>query len=156
VKKNFFLDFLARPEFKPVVGEGDELMKRKVDVRWSFLLAEFQKANALLANSRATSVGLRLKTDFDIQMLQRKLQSFRDLCQQLKKECKVGRHQLAGETGAASEGQPTTAQQAIDNATKILPLFAYFHAAGEVQRLRDDTYKDRLLRSNRFRRLLAL
>jgi hypothetical protein len=118
-------------------------MERKVDVRWQPMLEEFQKANALLASSRATSAGLRLKTDFDIKMLQRKWQTFRELYQKVKKECKVGRHQLPGETGAASEGQPTTAQQAIDNATNKWPLFADFHAAfGEVQRLRDDTYKE--------------
>jgi hypothetical protein len=54
--------------------------------------------------------------------------------------CRVGRHQLQGETGAAADGQPATAQGAIDKATESWVLFGEFHSFGEVQRLRDDTF----------------
>lgn len=52
-------------------------------------------------------------------------------------------HQGSGETEAAADGQPATAQAAIDKATTKWPLFAAFHAAfGPVQRLRDDTFHE--------------
>jgi hypothetical protein len=53
----------------------------------------------------------------------KKYDLFRDRYLALKRECKVDRHQLRGETGAAADDQPSTAQAAIDMATAKWPLF---------------------------------
>jgi hypothetical protein len=116
-------------------------MERKEEVRWAPLLQRFLAGNAKLVGEASTSKGLPLKTDFDVKMLQRKWQAFKEQYQKLKRDCKVSRHLLSGETGSAAEGQPATAQQAVDAANVVWPLFAQFHTAfGPVQRLRDDTY----------------
>jgi hypothetical protein len=95
-------------------------MERKVEARWMPLLEYFEKENGKRAERPCTSCGLRPKLDFHVKILQRKWQTFKELYARLKKECRVGRHQQQGETGAAAEGQPATAQAAIDSATKRL------------------------------------
>lgn len=142
-QEKLFLDLLIKHEYKPIGGLGDGVMERKEEARWGPLLERFLKDNQELASTWKTFSSLALKQDFDIKMLKRKWDGFKQVYNKLKKDCKVGRHQLAGETGAAADGQPTTAQAAVDVATTQWPLFATFHAAfGPVQRLRDDTFGD--------------
>jgi hypothetical protein len=144
-QERLLFECLIRPEFKPIGGDGDGVMERKVEARWMPLLEYFEKENGKLAERLSTACGLRPKLDFDVKILQRKWQTFKELYARLKKECRVGRHQQQGETGAAAEGQPATAQAAIDSATKRWHLFGEFHSAfGEVQRLRDDTFEETL------------
>jgi hypothetical protein len=136
-----FLDILCLPEFKPIGGDGDGVMERKDVARWTPLLERFSNENAQLVATASTSTNVQLKTTFDVKMLQRKWQTFKETYQRMKREHKVSRHLLAGETGAAGERQATTAQQAVDAANVAWPHFTQFHTAfGPVQRLRDDTY----------------
>jgi hypothetical protein len=91
--------------------------------------------------------GKEIKGYFDVPMLKRKFDSMRPKYLQLRTMHNVGRHQLVGETGAAAEGQVSTAQAAVDAATKHVHWCAAFHAAfgeifGEVQRLRDDVWTE--------------
>jgi hypothetical protein len=98
-------------------------MERKDVVRWTPLLERFLNENAQLVATASKSTNLHLKTTFDVKMMQRKWQTFKETNQRMKREHKVSRHVLAGETGAAAEGQATTAQQAVDAANMAWPLF---------------------------------
>jgi hypothetical protein len=139
-----FANLLCMPEFKPIGGDGDGVMARMVEKVWQPLLDKFLEENEkLVARAQTTSTGLSLKKEFNIKTLKKKYDLFRDRYTSLKRECNVGRHQLRGETGAAADGQPNTAQAAIDAATKKWPLFSQWHASfGCLQRLRDDTWHE--------------
>lgn len=90
-----------------------------------------------------TSTGKAVRCSFDAGALKRKFEAFRSKYDAMKKKHKVSRHMLAGETGAANEGQPQTAQAAIDAATAEWDLFTQFDQAfGDAQRLRDDTFAE--------------
>jgi hypothetical protein len=142
-QEKLFLSLLSRPEYKPVGGDGDGVMERKLQARWEPLLECFVKENqALLAKQRKTAQGLGFLQEFNVKGIQSKYKSMKDKCMSCKRQFKVDRHQVSGETGAAADGQPATAQAAIDAATEDWPLFSAFHSAfGTVQRLRSDTWK---------------
>lgn len=142
-QEKLFSNPLIKPDYKPIGGMGDGVMERKEEARWGPLLECFMKDNQELASQCKTFSSLALKQDFYVKILKRKWESFKQQYNKLKKDCKVGRHQLVGETGAAAGGQPTNAQAAVDLATSQWPLFSTFHAAfGPVPRLRDDTFGD--------------
>jgi hypothetical protein len=141
-QEKMFLELLVLPEFKPIGGDGDGVMERKDEARWAPLLARFLAENKHLVTRAAEDGRKRLKLDFDVGMLKRKWASFKEHYKKCKRECKVGRHEEAGEKGAAAGG-PATAQAAIDKASEKWALFATFHAAfGPVQRLQDDTWTE--------------
>jgi hypothetical protein len=85
---------------QPIGGDGDGVMERKDVMRWTPLLEQFLNENAQLVATDTTSTNPLLKTTFDVNMLQRKWQSFKETYQRIKREHKVSRHPLAGETGA--------------------------------------------------------
>jgi hypothetical protein len=93
-QEKLFLEHLVRPELKPIGGEGDGVMERKVEARWVPLLQEFRAANPLLVERLPNTCGLGLKVIVDVKTLQRKWQDFKDNYGKLKRECGVGRHQL--------------------------------------------------------------
>jgi hypothetical protein len=105
------------------------------------MLARLLKENAGLVPHDTTSAKVPLKETFDTKMLGRKRQAMKETYQKMKREHKLGRNIFAGKTGTAAEGNPTTAQAAIDAATEAWPLFSQLHTAfGPFQRLGDDTY----------------
>jgi hypothetical protein len=84
-----------------------------------------------------------MKIGFNEKALAQKYHLFRQKHDEVKKKHKVSRHLLRGETGAASKGQPTNVQEAIDKATGEWPLLSESHASfGSLQRLREDTYQE--------------
>jgi hypothetical protein len=114
------------PQYKPIGGDGDGVMARKVEQVWQPLLDRFLKEKEkLMAREVTTSTGLLMKTDFNVKTFKKKYDLLRDRYVALKRECKVDRHQLRGETGAAAGDQPSTAQAgiAVGMATAKWPLF---------------------------------
>jgi hypothetical protein len=95
-QEQLFLDLLSRPEYRPIGGDGDGRMERKLEALWTPLLEAFKQQNATLAERLQKSSGMKPKMDFDVKVLMRKWQTFRELYSRLKKESKVGRHQLQG------------------------------------------------------------
>jgi hypothetical protein len=142
-QEKLFVELLSLPDYKPIGGSGDGVMERKQDTRWAPLLARFSLENeVLVAGQRKTASGLGFKEVFNIKKLISKYKSLREKYMSLKRDFKVNLHQVSGETGAAADGQPATAQAAIDAATEAWLLFAAFHSAfGSVQRLRADTWE---------------
>jgi hypothetical protein len=130
-QEKLFLELLSLPKYKPIGGDGDGVMERKAQARWEPLLACFLGENRrLLAKQPKTARGLGFREDFHVKGIQSKYKSMKDRYTSCKRQFKVDRHQVRGETGAAADGQPGTAQAAIDAATRpglcslrsILPL----------------------------------
>jgi hypothetical protein len=141
-QEKLFLELLSLPQYKRIGRDSDGMMGRKVETVWEPLLQRFSSTNEGLRAGQ-TSTGLQMKTDFTAKALRQKFTLMSCKYKELKKACKVGRHELRGETGSTASGQATTPQEAIDQATKKWPLFSAWHATfGEVQRLRDDTYTE--------------
>jgi hypothetical protein len=140
-QEKLFLELLSLPKYKPICGDGDGVMERKAQARWEPLLACFLGENRrLLAKQPKTPRGLGFREDFNVKGIQSK--SMKDRYTSCKRRFKVDRHQVRGETGAAADEQPGTAQAAIDAATEAWPLFSAFHSAfGTIQRLRSDTWE---------------
>jgi hypothetical protein len=140
-QEKLFVELLSLPEYKTIGGSGDGVMERKQDTRWAPLLARLSLENeGLVAGQHKRASGLGCKEGFNIKGLISKYKSLKEKYMSLKRDFKVDRHQVSGETGAAAGGQPATAQAAINAATEAWPLFAAFHSAfGTVQRLRADT-----------------
>jgi hypothetical protein len=136
-QEKLFVELLSLPEYKPIGGSGDGVMERRQDTCWAPLLSRLSSENAVLvAGQRKTASGLGFKEGFNTS----KYKSLKEKCMSLKRDFKVDRHQVSGETGAAADGQPATAQAAIDAAMEAWPLFAAFHSVfGTVQRLRECT-----------------
>jgi hypothetical protein len=44
-QERLLLECLIRPELRPIGGDGDGVMERKVDARWMPLLEYFEKEN---------------------------------------------------------------------------------------------------------------
>jgi hypothetical protein len=83
------------------------------------LLVRFCEENqALVAGERKTARGLAFKKDFSFKGLMSNYKSLRERYVALKQQFKVDRHQVRGKTGAAADGQPATAQAAINAATE--------------------------------------
>jgi hypothetical protein len=118
-QEKIFLDILSIPRFKPVGGDADGTMGRKVELIWEPLLHRFMEENGQLSGSNhATSTGLGMKCDFSAKALQQKYALMSSKYKDLKRCCKVGRHELRGETGSAAEGQASTVQEVIGSAAK--------------------------------------
>jgi hypothetical protein len=83
-QEKLFLKCLCRPEFRPIGGDGDGVMERKVEARWMPILVYFETENGRLAERESTTSGLRLKHNFDLKMLQRKWQNFKEMYAKLK------------------------------------------------------------------------
>jgi hypothetical protein len=84
---------------------------------------------ALLAKQPKTARGLGFRQEFNVKGIQSKYKSMKDKYMSCKRQFQVDRHQVSGKTGAAADGQPATAQAAIDAATEDWPLFSAFHSA---------------------------
>jgi hypothetical protein len=111
----FFLELPSLPEYKPIGGGGDAVMERNVDTWWSPLLAHLcEEDQQLVAGQRKTAGGLGLEENFNVMGMMSKHKSLIKKYSTLKRQFKVGRHQVRGETGAAADGQPATALAAIN------------------------------------------
>jgi hypothetical protein len=121
-QEKLFVELLSLPDYKPIGGSGDGVMERKQDTRWAPLLARFSLENeGLVAGERKKASGLGFKEGFNIMGLIIKYKSLWEKYMSLKRDFKVDRHQVSGGTGAAADGQPATAQAAIDAATEAWP-----------------------------------
>jgi hypothetical protein len=76
-QEKLFLDLLCLPEFKPIGGNGDGVMERKMYTRWAPLLERFNQDNAALCEGRQTTTKMGFKSDFDEGMLKRKWDTFK-------------------------------------------------------------------------------
>jgi hypothetical protein len=99
-QEKLFLGLLSRLEYKPVGGDGDGVMERKLQARWEPLLECFVTENqALLAKQPKTARGLGLRQEFNVKGIQSKYKSMKDTYMSCKRQFKVDRHQVPGETG---------------------------------------------------------
>jgi hypothetical protein len=68
-QEELFLELLSLPQYKPVGGNSDGMMGRKVETVWEPLLQRFSSANESLRAGQ-TSTGLQMETDFTAKVLQ--------------------------------------------------------------------------------------
>jgi hypothetical protein len=121
-QEKLFLNLLSRPEYKLVGEDGDGVMERKLQAWWEPLLECFVTDNqAVLAKQPKTARGLGFQQELNVNGIQSKYKSMKDKCMSCKRQFKVDRHQVRGETGAAADGQLANAQAAIDAATENWP-----------------------------------
>jgi hypothetical protein len=122
-QEKLFLSLLSRPEYKLVGEDGDGVMERKLQAWWEPLLECFVTYNQAVLAKQPKTRGLGFQQELNVKGIQSKDKSMKDKCMSCKRQFKVDRHQVRGETGAAADGQLANAQAAIDAATENWPLF---------------------------------
>jgi hypothetical protein len=73
-QEEIFVRLLCMPQYKPIGGDGDGVMARKVEQVWQPLLDRFLEENEkLMARELTTSTGLSMKTDFNVKTSKKKV-----------------------------------------------------------------------------------
>jgi hypothetical protein len=131
---------------KPIGGEGDGKMEKKMETCYTAVADSFNQLNAELLQTGHLTTSKRSPPRF---VRPKFCKAFFGEClkrhNKLALEKGVNRHIQAGETGQAADGQPANVNQAIEEADKVWSEFWAFHAAfGTLQRLRNDVFCETL------------
>jgi hypothetical protein len=131
---------------KPIGGEGDGKMEKKMETCYTAVADSFNQLNAELLQTGHLTTSKRSPPRF---VTPKFCKAFFGEClkrhNKLALEKGVNRHIQAGETGQAADGQPANVNQAIEEADKVWSDFGAFHAAfGTLQRLRNDVFCETL------------